>query len=187
LIVLPVDLLSFKGAPEPGGVGLTWQTAGNQNAGDFVVERSTGNDEFDSIGRVAALSGSASGDYSFTDNSLPPATGVTYRLRIVDLNGGVSYSPLVYVAGATLPAQTFSVGPNPASKSATLYMVAAEAGQVQVSLWNLAGARVGEQICVVTKGQNAVALRAIDRLAKGIYVIRMVSGVRTECTKLLVE
>jgi hypothetical protein len=186
LIVLPVDLLSFKGAPEPGGVGLTWQTAGNQNAADFVVERSTGND-FDSIGRVAALSGSASGDYSFTDNSVPAATGVTYRLRIVDLNGGVSYSPLVYVAGATLPAQTFSVGPNPTSKSATLYMVAAEAGQVQVSLWNLAGARVGEQICVVTKGQNAVALRAIDRLAKGIYVIRMVSGVRTECTKLLVE
>jgi hypothetical protein len=187
LILLPVDLLSFKGTEEPGGAVLTWQTAGNQDAADFVVERSTGNDQFDCIGRVAALSQSTAGNYSFTDNSIPPATQVTYRLRIVGTNGNTSYSPLVSLAGGALPAQTLRVGPNPASNTATLYMTAVEAGSVQVSLWNLAGERVGEQTGVVAKGQNAIALQSIDRLAKGIYVVRMVSGVRTECAKLLVE
>lgn len=189
LTLLPVDLLSFKGTEEPGAVELTWQTAGNQNAADFVVERSAvANDQWDSIGRVEGLSrGAGGGDYNFTDNSIPQAASVTYRLRMVGINGNTSYSPLVSFAGEAIPMQTLHVGPNPASNSATLYMSAAEAGPVQVSLWNLAGERVGEQTCVVAKGQNALALQSIDRLAKGIYVIRMVSGGQTECTKLLVE
>jgi hypothetical protein len=187
LIVLPVDLLSFRGTREPGGVVLTWQTAGNQDAADFIVERSTGNDQFDSIGRVAALSQSIGGNYNFMDNSIPPATGVTYRLRIVGMDGNTSYSPVVSVAGEALPAQALSVGPNPASTSATLYMTAAEPGPVQISLWNLAGERINEQTYVLAKGQNTVALQSINRLAKGIYVVRMVSGIRSECTKLLVE
>jgi hypothetical protein len=189
LIVLPVDLLSFKGIAEPGGVVLSWQTAGNQDAADFVVERSAAaNDQFDSIGRVEGVSQTAGGgDYNFTDNSIPQATRVTYRLKIVGMNGNTSYSPLVSLAGEAQPAQTLRVGPNPASNSATLYMTAAEAGSVQVSLWNLAGERVSEQACVVAKGQNTVALQSIDRLAKGIYVIRTVSGARTECAKLLVK
>lgn len=188
LTILPVDLLSFKGSPERGGAALTWQTGG-QNAADFIVERSTGNDQFDSIGLVTAPSQSADGAYNFTDNSIPLANEVTYRLRIVDAVGNTTYSPLVSIQGAPLPEQSFSVGvgPNPATNSATLYMVATEAGSVQVSLWNLAGERVHEQICVVSKGQNALGLQSIDHLAKGIYVVRMVSGTRTASAKLLVE
>ena len=186
LVILPVDILSFKGNREPAGTMLTWQTAGNQDA-DFIVERSIGNNEFDSIGRVAGVAGYANGNYSFTDNSVPAATEVVYRLRIIDANGNTSYSSLVSVAGDPLTAQSFSVGPNPASTSATLRMTAAQAGPVQISLWNLAGERVGEQLAVVIKGQNEIALQSIDRLAKGMYVIRMVSGVRTECAKLLVK
>jgi hypothetical protein len=187
LIVLPVDLLSFTGTPEPGGVALNWQTAGNQVAADFIVERSTGNDQFDSIGQVAALAQPTGGNYNFMDNSIPPVTGVTYRLKIVPMSGNTTYSPVVYVAGKALSAQTFSIAPNPATTSATLYTEASEAGPVQVSLWNLAGQRIYEQTYVLAKGQNTVALQSINRLAKGIYVVRMVSGNRSECTKLLVE
>jgi hypothetical protein len=73
LFVLPVDLISFTGSPEPGGVVLKWQTAGQHNTADFVVERSTGNDRFDSIGRVVALSQSTESTYNFMDHSVPPA------------------------------------------------------------------------------------------------------------------
>lgn len=187
LILLPVNLLSFKGTETSGGVVLTWQTSGNHDAADFVVERNTGNDQFDSIGLVAAPSQSTDDNYIFTDNSVPQATRVTYRLRIVSLDGIVSYSPLVSVAGEAQPAQTLIVGPNPASNGATLYLSAATSGSIQISLWNLAGERVAEQTCVVEKGRNAVALQSIGHLAKGIYVVRMLSGVRTECAKLLVE
>jgi hypothetical protein len=187
LTALPVNLISFKGSQEPGGVGLTWQTAGEQNVADFVVERSIGNDQFDSIGNVAALAGSNGSSYEFTDNSTPPASDLTYRLRIVYLGGNISYSPLVTVQGTALTSTNLSIGPNPASTSATLYMVAAEAGPVQVSLWNLAGERIHEQTFVVSKGQNSLGLQSIGGLAKGIYVVRTVSGNRTACAKLLVE
>jgi hypothetical protein len=91
------------------------------------------------------------------------------------------------VSGEALPVQSLSVGPNPASNYSTLYLVAAEAGPVQISLWNLAGQQVHVQTGVVSKGQNAIGLQSIDRLAKGVYVVKMVSGNRTACTKLLVE
>ncbi len=187
LIILPVDLISFKATPEPGAILLTWETAREQNTTDFVVERSTGNDQFDSIGQVPALMRSTGGTYQFTDNSVPQANNVTYRLKIVDIDGNASYSPLVVVSGKPLPLESLSVGPNPASNSATLYMVAAEAGSVQVSLWNMAGERVNGQTFSVSKGQNALSLPSINRLAKGIYVVRMVSDNRTASTKLLVE
>ena len=187
LIILPVDLVSFKGTPEPGAILLDWETAREQNTTGFVVERSTGNNQFDSIGEVPALMRSTGGTYHFTDNSVPQATDVTYRLKIVDIDGNSSYSPLVVVAGTTLPLESLSVGPNPASYSATLYMVAAEAGSVQVSLWNMAGERVNAQTFSVSKGQNSLSLPSINRLAKGVYVVRMVSENRTASTKLLVE
>jgi hypothetical protein len=187
LIVLPVDLISFKGTPEAGAVLLTWQTAREQNTVDFVVERSTGNNQFDSIGRVAALSQYTGGTYTFTDHSTPRAAEVEYRLKIVGIDGNITYSPLVVVSGETQPLQTLNVWPNPAFNSATLYLGATEAGSVQVSLWSMAGKLVQDQAFAVSKGQNALDLPSVNHLAKGIYVVRVVSGNQTTCTKLLVE
>src|SRR6202011_2347035 len=136
LVVLPLDLVSFKGSQEPGGVALTWQTAAEENTAWFVVERSTGNNQFDSIGRVAARSLAAGSTYHFTDNTTLPVNEVIYRLRVVDIDGKVTYSPLVSVRGAALPVQALNLAPNPAYNNATLYLVANAPGTVQVSLWS---------------------------------------------------
>jgi hypothetical protein len=54
-------------------------------------------------------------------------------------------------------------------------------------LWSLLGARVLVQTNAVSKGQNALPLESIDRLAKGMYVVKMVSGNQTASAKLVVE
>jgi hypothetical protein len=188
LIVLPLDLLSFTGSQEPGGVALNWQTSNEVNTAYFAVERNDGNNQFDSIGRVAALSLASGSTYHFTDNSVPPVKEVFYRLRIVDIDGKVTYSPVISVQGAALPAQALGLAPNPANNNnVTLYLVADASGTAEISLYSMAGARVLVQTNTVTKGQNALPIGSIDRLSKGMYVVRMVSGNQTACTKLVVE
>lgn len=187
LTVLPLTLLSFEGSQEPGGVVLNWQTSNEENTAYFVVERNAGNDEFDSIGRVAASSQAEGSTYHFTDNTAPQVKEIQYRLRMVGIDGNFTYSPVVVVAGAALPAQTINLAPNPSHTAATLYLQAEAPGTVQISLWSMAGARVQVQTNTVSKGQNALAIESIGRLAKGIYVVKMVSGNQTASTKLLVE
>jgi hypothetical protein len=187
LTTLPLSLLSFQGSQEPGGVVLDWQTANEENTAYFVVERNTGNNEFDSIGRETATAQAAGSTYHFTDKSAPYVNEIEYRLRMVDMDGHFTYSPVVVVAGAALPAQAINLAPNPSHTTATLYLQAEAPGTVEISLWNLAGARIQVQTNAVSKGQNALPINSIDRLAKGIYIVKMVSGNQTASTKLLVE
>jgi hypothetical protein len=187
LTVLPVGLLSFEGSQEPGGVVLNWQTSNEENTAWFIVERNTGNNQFDSIGRVTASSLAAGSTYHFTDNAAPRVNEIQYRLRMVDKDDNFSYSPVVVVAGAALPAQAINLAPNPSHTTATLYLEAEAPGMVQIGLYSLAGALVHVQTNAVSKGQNALALESIDRLAKGMYVVKMVSGNQTASAKLVVE
>jgi hypothetical protein len=187
LVVLPVTLLNFEGSQEPGGVVLDWQTTNEENTAYYVVERNTGNDQFDSIGRVATTPQATASTYHFTDNSAPQVNQIQYRLRMVNLDGNFTYSPIVVVAGAAVPAQAINLAPNPSHTAATLYLVADAPGTAQISLYSLAGARVQVQTNAISKGQNALPIESIDRLAKGIYIVKMVSGNQTASTKLLVE
>jgi len=187
LVVLPVTLLNFQGSQQPGGVVLDWQTSNEENTAYYIVERNIGNDQFDSIGRVTALSTATGSTYHFTDNAAPQVKEIQYRLRMVNTDGNFTYSPIVVVGGAALQAQAINLAPNPSHTAATLYMDAEAPGTVQVSLYSLAGARVLMQTNTVSKGQNALPIESIGRLAKGMYIVRMVSGNQTASTKLVVE
>ncbi|HEV2354004.1 MAG TPA: T9SS type A sorting domain-containing protein, partial [Puia sp.] len=187
LTLLPVTLIDFHGSQEPGGSVLEWQTSREENTAYYVVERNTGDDRFDSIGRVSSHLQPEGSTYHFTDGNAPQVNEIQYRLRMVDINGEFTYSPIVVVAGAPLPAKAINLAPNPSHTNATLYMEAEAPGTVQISLWSLAGARVLTQTNTVSKGQNALPIESIGRLAKGMYVVRMISGDWSASTKLVVE
>ncbi|HLI93168.1 MAG TPA: T9SS type A sorting domain-containing protein [Puia sp.] len=187
LTLLPVTLINFQGNQEPGGAVLDWQTSREENTAYYVVERNTGDDKFDSVGRVTSHLLAAGSAYHFTDNNAPQVKAIQYRLRMVDIDGNFTYSPIVVVGGAALPAQTINLAPNPSHTAATLYMEAEAPGTVQISLWSLAGARVLAQTNTVSKGQNALPIESLGRLAKGMYVVRMISGNWSASTKLVVE
>jgi hypothetical protein len=117
LIVLPLQLLSFD-AQSAGSVNaLTWTTTREVGVSDFVVERSSDGVQFRSIGdRVAQQGFSDDNDYSFTD-SLPTPTSF-YRLKMTDLDGTFSYSPVKEVNSAV--AVSVSCYPNPVVNSVNI-------------------------------------------------------------------
>lgn len=89
-LVLPLSLLSYSAAIQPGGVvKLNWQTAYENNTKQFIIEKSNDGRTFTRTGTVAASGNSnATANYEFFDES--PFEGVNYyRLDEVDIDGFV--------------------------------------------------------------------------------------------------
>jgi trimeric autotransporter adhesin len=115
---LGLHLLDFTATKVTGGSEIVWKTENEQNYTYFTVERSTNNGiNFDVMN---GLTSSNLGTYSYLDKA--PLTGNNlYRLKLVDLNGSVTYSKVVtlrYDNASSLA--NISVYPNPAKNTLNL-------------------------------------------------------------------
>ncbi|GEO03832.1 hypothetical protein AAE02nite_14960 [Adhaeribacter aerolatus] len=112
--VLPVELVYFKALPTAKEINLSWATAIEKNHEQFVLERSQQEaTDFKSIGIIKGNGDSnTEKSYQFVDRKPLPGTSY-YRLKQVDLDGTVTYSPILAVALKQLP-QVLNLYPNPA-------------------------------------------------------------------------
>ncbi|UOQ73711.1 T9SS type A sorting domain-containing protein [Hymenobacter cellulosilyticus] len=103
-----------------GAVRLAWATASEQNSATFEMQRSLDGKTFAAIGTVQAAGSSTSRrSYAWLDTRLPQGVSVLYyRLRQVDTDGTVSYSPVRVVAVPTSAA--LQLYPNPSHGPLTL-------------------------------------------------------------------
>ncbi len=116
--LLPVNLLAFNARLNSQRVLLEWQTASEQNSDYFDVEKSKdGRTGWSFVSRVKSKGNSSSRvDYQSVDHR--PYGGVSYyRLRMVDEDGKISYSP---IRKTNNDLRTISVYPNPATDNANI-------------------------------------------------------------------
>lgn len=93
-VPLPVRLSAFNARANNCQVSINWQTAGEENAAFFRVERSEDGAKYQEIGTVhASGTTSASKFYSFTDHAASKGM-FYYRLLIEDKDGKKNYSPV---------------------------------------------------------------------------------------------
>lgn len=113
---LVVDWLDFSAQAADNSVELQWSLATAENVEHFVVERfhSTTN-HFTAVETVEATEKSTSSTYQFFDKS--PLTGSTqYRIKVVETDGQLSYSPLRVVHFAPTHQRPYSVLENPVTQ-----------------------------------------------------------------------
>lgn len=118
---LPIELTTFAAIEYNGRVMLEWETATEENNEFMAIEHSLDGRNFREIGRViGAGSTQETRHYSFTDAA--PAYGINYyRLRQVDFDGSMEYSPIVTATvrqGSSAAALTLY--PNPAPYELTV-------------------------------------------------------------------
>ncbi|RZK50338.1 MAG: matrixin family metalloprotease, partial [Hymenobacter sp.] len=136
---LPVQLTAFAARYQPGqGTTLSWATATELNSAAFIIESQA--DALDStwqaLPRVAAAGRSTSPRQYQALDARPLAGTRYYRLRQVDLDGTVAYSPVVSVAAA---ATTLAAYPNPATGRVQLSGPLAAGATAQVRLLDATG------------------------------------------------
>jgi|GEM_PF-1550629 len=185
---LPVVLLSFTASRQGSAVRVAWATASEQHSAYFLVQRSADGRTFETVEKVAALGTSFSRhDYGTLDAQ--PLPGLSYyRLRQVDQDGTVAYSPVVAVrfdGQATSPALVAYPNPTAGQRFQLLTTGLATTGGT-VQLLDNVGRVVLTQ--VVTPGTVETTLAPALPLARGLYIAtwQTADGLRLT-TKVVVE
>ncbi|MDO7849403.1 FG-GAP-like repeat-containing protein [Hymenobacter sp. M29] len=186
---LPVVLTAFAGQATSAGNQLKWSTAQETNSARFVVEASADGGTFAAIGELAAAGNNPTvRNYDYLDASAPAlsASRRYYRLRQVDLDGTVAYSPVVTLTRSTAAApapKVLDAYPNPFAETLTVALPGtAEPQAVTVSLSNLTGRPVYAAKLIL--GAAPQALSALPELAAGVYVLRLTTATGTITQKV---
>ena len=123
--------------------------------------------------------------YGFTDRAVPfTAETVRYRLRQLDFDGTATVAGEVEVDfGAPEATVLHAAFPNPLARgqTATIRYAVAEAGTVELAVFDVLGRRVARLVeREMAPGRGAVRFAARG-LASGVYLVRLVTpgGVQT--------
>lgn len=194
-VTLPVQLTAFRGMMVAQDVQLSWTTISEVNNYGFFVERRLDTD--------AAFAPTANGfvpghgttisqhDYTYTDSNVPPGTWL-YRLRQVDLNGGVSSSEPVRIEITTSVEEAGHQGfalnqnfPNPFNPRTTIEYSTSLGGRVTLRVFDILG-RVAATL--VDDDKPAGTHRAFfdaKELPTGAYVASLTSNGRVARIRLI--
>lgn len=166
---LPVTLVTFSASKLKSAVRLQWETAQEQENMGFVLERSGDGQRFDSLTFVPAAGGLVAGhSYAFTD--LKPLPGPSfYRLRQLDVDGSIHYSPVAAVSFDT-PAQGAFTCNNPVAEALKIFNSSGAAAQYQIHDLQ------GRQVAAFTGSGGPVDIFQATQLPAGSYLLLIRQG-----------
>ena len=125
-------------------------------------------------------------DYVYDDKDLRSGQLYYYRLKQIDFDGQFEYSEVISArtVGKEI-AGTFA--PNPAAGGQTkLSYTTAEAGDLQLSVFDVSGKEVFRQNHAVVSGTNSFDLNLSD-LDAGMFFVKMQQGAQTVYEKVVIE
>lgn len=172
-MVLPLKLISFQAKEAPGKkVNVSWRVADNEDASQFVIERSDDGVNFKKkVATVAAKTTSGEVDYSITDLSPGINTDMLYRLKLVSKSGREVYSDLEMVR--IVSKQTsIRLMQNPVNTDVRFSVDLSEAGQVKAAVYNSAGQQVIFKSWNLPLGSSQIKIPS-QQLSSGLYQIQI--------------
>lgn len=174
-MILPVELVEWKGGCAEGRIRLTWATASEANSSHFVVERSQDAQQWEPVGQVPAAGHSQHViEYAWGDASPLSRSIVYYRLRQVDLDGHDELFPTLHLQACTQEGTTLLLFPNPAEDQLNLQLIAPKERDrpVIIAVHDMQGRVVLRRNASTTDGQLHTVLE-VNGLAQGNYELRM--------------
>lgn len=185
---LPVELTAFNARLEEPHVQLSWETASEENADFFAIERSESGQEFTQIGTIKAAGNSdVPLQYSYLDEQVANRFGGTlfYRLRTVDFDGSYEYSDITSVFINDEGTPMISAFAREGQESMKLFTRSIEPGDYHLWVTDLSGRKLYEQ--EVQLANNEEHRINIGNLPRSIYMIRCVGKQIVLATKFKVE
>jgi hypothetical protein len=171
---LPLTLVSFTAGKCNSNICILWTTDNEQNCAYYTVQKSKNGSNFVDLINVPAKNNAVQNNYSATDTK--PLTGTSfYRLKMVDINGVVTYSAIQKIK--TDQPELISLLPNPASNNIVLTgIVDFDA----VRIIDVTGRVLQQQVI-----KNSIEKINIAHLTPGIYWVQLVGNAQPVILKLV--
>lgn len=167
--VMPVNFISIAAAIKNTAAEVTWRLAFEQHVLYYGVERSKDGRSFENIGTILSVGNSNVGvDYFYNDAN--PLEGKSYyRIRAVDNNGAITFSPVVTLSQTK--AGKLIVYPNPAITQLHIQLPAGERSSYSIEIRNTSGALIKK----VHQPAGSAKMIDIKHLSNGIYFLHAVN------------
>lgn len=175
---LPLQMKSLSVTYNNNYAGLSWQTCNEINVQKFEIQKSMDARNFTTIADVAAKNANCATTYTYTDAKA--LAGIAYyRIRMVDKDGGSSYSSIVSVNGK-IPL-SINVFPNPVVNNLVLmHPKAAPNASLQVFSLN------GKQVALRNIPQDAIQTGIdVSKLVNGNYIVVFTNGNEKQTLKFV--
>jgi hypothetical protein len=168
-IPLPLQLLQFTANAVRNEVLVQWTTAMEKNVAGFDVERSNDALHFETAGYVAGK-GNALVPYAYTFTDISPLDGKSfYRLKMMDMDGSFSYSPVAAVVRQSAGGQV-TLSPVPAQTALTLIVGQQELINTTAQVFDMQGRQVSRFVLAYQQQLDIAAW------ASGIYYLKLADG-----------
>ena len=175
-IILKTSVIDFTAKKEGSKAKLQWSTSANKSAASFQIERSLNNSTFYKIGEMERQGNQETGSYSFDDivtesNRLP----VFYRIKIIDINGNVSYSKVINLISSPEVTTRFHVLPNPVKTRAELMFINDHTTIAKIGVFNTSSGKMIHSFSSRLEiGTTFVSIPESQSWPNGLYLIRAV-------------
>lgn len=186
---LPVELVSFTARALGGKVRLSWSTATELNNYGFEVQRAEVGGSWEVLGFVAGKgSCNSPSEYSYEDTPVVWGGGLRYRLRQIDRDGSMEYSPEVEILPESAGLALHPVSPNPLRERCDIRFTLDTDVAVTVELYDMLGRRHAMLLDGWRRaGAHALQLDAAgENLRPGQYLLLLRTATGTRTQRLLV-
>jgi hypothetical protein len=168
--IVPLTLLDFNVQKEGEKAKAFWTTTSEVNTAYFELERSKTGSGFERIATIPAANTPGDHHYEFTD-AFPAAGKNYYRLRMTDLDGQYTYSPVVSLNMGKAGTVISAIYPNPV-KDIVHIAVAGNSNDLSIQIVSLDGKTVMNKQ-LTTAGIHDLNVSA---LPAGVYFIKTNNG-----------
>lgn len=170
---LPLELLSFTAArTQPEAVLLEWTTINEIVVNGFQLQRSLGGNSWANVGWVDSQGDNTEMQfYEFVDRQAPASTAY-YRLEMHDLDGTITYSPIVSVEPVA-PKTELRLYPNPTTGVFHLLVEGQElvGNEVQITISDVMGRRLLEHNFDIQHPETSIRIDELTNRPAGVYTI----------------
>lgn len=184
---LPLEGLMLRAIPGRRNITIDWSIEREINNKGFFVQRSGDGEQFSQLGWVDGAGNARNTRYAFEDNTAGPNKTYYYRLRQVDIDGTVHFSPTIQSRIESSSSLFVDVAPNPViGKEAVIKVTMPEEGEVIYTISDNTGRTITEgKLNTLPRGTSGHRIPV--NTATGVYHIHISDGIRQASAVLLVE
>lgn len=165
---LPVSLFNFSAKKNNSSIDLTWATEAESNMSHYELQRSADSRNFSLLLTLQSINAVNRINYSYKDHK--PINGVAYyRLKMVELDGSISYSKIISVQLAT--GNSITVYPTLWKRGSTLNISNPNNEKLTVVFFTATGQLAGSATTI----NSSLPTDALDK-QKGIIFFKIINA-----------